>query len=275
MQRPAATTTWPGQPVAHEPAAGEHREVRRHGVCRDRDRDGVVEHLRPGGEERDGLVEGSAGERRRAAGLGEARRRLRVRRRREREDHARDRERDGRHPPGVERRDAERVVDRRADVAVGRREHVAHAEDSRQAVRGAAAEQRHALPGELPLAQDALRVEAHEHADRLHATAVHALADDERAAERARPLPFLSPQRMLRMVSIPARSWRLGNGCGRRRRTPPSRPRSSLTAILPASLEVPQPVTRSATPTRKPAASARMPPKSSAWGGSSIPARRL
>ena len=113
------------QPVAHEAAAGEHREVRRHGVGRDRDRDRVVEHLRPGGEERDGLVEGAARERRRAAGLREARRRLGVRRRREREDHARDRERDRRHPPGVERRDAERVVDRRADVAVGRREHVA------------------------------------------------------------------------------------------------------------------------------------------------------
>ena len=170
------------QPVAHEPAAGEHREVGRDGVGRDRDRDGVVEHLRPGREERDRLVEGAAGERRGAAGLGEARRRLGVGRRREREDHARDRERDRRHPPGVERRDAEGVVDRRADVAVGGREQVPHAEDGGQAMRAAAAEQRHALPGELPLAQHALRVEAHEHVHRLRRAAVRAVADDERAA---------------------------------------------------------------------------------------------
>ena len=183
MQRPAATTTWPGQAVAHEAAAREHREVRRHGVGRDRDRDGVVEHLRPGREERDGLVEGAARERRRAARLREARGRLGVGRGREREDHARDRERDRRHAPGVERRDAERVVDRRADVAVGGREHVPHAEDGGEAMRAASAEQRHALPGELPLAQHALRRRsARARAASSAAPPLVPCADDERAA---------------------------------------------------------------------------------------------
>ena len=201
----------PRQPVAHEAAAGEHREVRRHGVGRDRDRDRVVEHLRPGGEERDGLVEGAARERRRAAGLREARGCLGVGRSREREDHARDRERDRRHPPGVERRDAERVVDRGADVAVGRREHVPDAENGGETTRATAAEQRHALPGELPLAQDILVVEAHEHAERRLPAAVGRPTTSVQVSV-PRALLLLVPQWMLRIVSWPLRSGRLGNG---------------------------------------------------------------
>jgi hypothetical protein len=52
-------------------------------------------------------------------------------------------------------------------------------------MRASAAEQRHALPGELPLAQDALRVEAHEHVHGLLLAALGGVTDDERAAQRA------------------------------------------------------------------------------------------
>ena len=100
----------------------EDRQVVRDEERRDGDRDDVVEHLRPGGPERDELVEGVAGEARRAAGLRVADRALGVGRRRRGEDQPADQEDERRQPERDRRGDAERVVDRRADVAVRGRE---------------------------------------------------------------------------------------------------------------------------------------------------------
>ena len=108
----------------------EDREVVRDEERRDRDGDDVDEHLRPRRAEADELVERVAGEARRAAGLGEAHRSLRVRRRRRGEDHARDHEDERRQPERVDRGEAERVVDRGADVAVGGSEERRRPEDA-------------------------------------------------------------------------------------------------------------------------------------------------
>ena len=97
-------------------------QIVRHEERRDGDRDRVVEHLRPGGEEGRELVEGAAGEGRRAARLRVHRRRLGVRGGGQVEDPAGQHEHDRRQPERERRDQAERVVDRRADVAVGRRE---------------------------------------------------------------------------------------------------------------------------------------------------------
>ncbi len=105
------------QVVPEEPA-----DVVRHEERRDGDRDRVVEHLAPGGEERPELVEGVPRERGGAAGLGVHGGGLGVGRGRQVEDHAGDQEDHRRQAEGEGRDQAERVVDRRADVAVGRRE---------------------------------------------------------------------------------------------------------------------------------------------------------
>ena len=108
----------------------EDREVVRHEERRDGDRDDVVEHLRPGRPERDELVEGVAREARRAAGLREAHRAFGVGGRGGGEDHAGDHEHDRRQAEREDGRDAERVVDRGADVAVGGREERRRPEDA-------------------------------------------------------------------------------------------------------------------------------------------------
>ena len=111
----------------------EDREVVRDEEGRDGDRDDVDEHLRPARDEADDLVEGVAREAGRAAGLREAGRALRVRRGGHREHRARDDEHHGRQPERVDRREAEGVVDRGADVPVrggeqrGCAEHALHA----------------------------------------------------------------------------------------------------------------------------------------------------
>ena len=102
--------------------APEDREVVRDEERRDGDRDDVVEHLRPGRSERDELVEGMACEARRPAGLRVAHRPLRVRGGRRGEDEAADDEDERREPERDPGDEAERVVDRRADVAVSGRE---------------------------------------------------------------------------------------------------------------------------------------------------------
>jgi hypothetical protein len=112
----------------------EDREVVRDEERRDGDRDHVVEELRPGGAEADELVERMAREARRAAGLGIENRPLRVRERCGREDQAGDDEDEGRQPEGEDRRDPERVVDRRADVAIRRREERGRPEDPLQSL---------------------------------------------------------------------------------------------------------------------------------------------
>ena len=111
-------------------------EVVGHEERRDGDRDRVVEHLRPRGEERPQLVEGVAREGGGAAGLGEHRRRLGVGRGRQVEDPAGDDEDDRREAERVGGDQAERVVDRGADVAVGGREQRARAEHPPQSVLG-------------------------------------------------------------------------------------------------------------------------------------------
>ena len=101
---------------------------------RDGDRDDVVEHLRPGREERPQLVERAPREQRRAARLGVHRGRLGVRRGGAVEQRAGDEE-DERRQAGGERGDEpERVVDRRADVAVGGREQRVDPEHALQSV---------------------------------------------------------------------------------------------------------------------------------------------
>ncbi len=97
---------------------------------RDGDRRHVVQHLRPGGQEADGLVEGVAREAGGAAGLRVADRSLGVRRSRRGEEEPGDHEYDRRQPERVERGDAEGVVDGRADVAVGRGEQRRRSQDA-------------------------------------------------------------------------------------------------------------------------------------------------
>ncbi len=107
----------------------EDRQVVGDEEGRDRDRDHVVEHLPPGGEEADHLVEGVAGEARGAAGLRVHHRRLGVGGGGAHEDQPGDDEGDRGQPEGEGGGDAERVVDRGADVPVGGREQGADAVD--------------------------------------------------------------------------------------------------------------------------------------------------
>ena len=109
----------------------------RHEERRRRDRQHVVEHLAPGREERPELVERVARERRGPAGLGEHRGRLGVRRGGQEEDEPRDDEDDRGEPERERRHQAERVVDRRADVAVRARGERVDAEDALEAFESA------------------------------------------------------------------------------------------------------------------------------------------
>ena len=116
------------------PQAGEEcAQVVGHEERADRDRDDVVERQRPAGEERRHLVERVPGERRGAARLREHRGSLGVGLRGEREQAAREDENERRQPERVRRHKAERVVDRRADVAVRRREQPGHPDRAAQA----------------------------------------------------------------------------------------------------------------------------------------------
>jgi hypothetical protein len=108
--------------VAQRVDADDAAEVVRHEERRDGDRDRVVEHLRPGGKEGRELVEGAARERGRAARLRVHRRGLGVGGGRQIEDEAGDDEDDRRQAQRERRHEAQRVIDRRPDVAVGRRE---------------------------------------------------------------------------------------------------------------------------------------------------------
>ena len=110
----------------------EDGQVVGHEEGRDRDRDRVVEHLPPGGDEADQLVEGVAGEARGAAGLRVHHRRLGVGGGGGGEDQAGDDEGDRGQAEREGGGDAERVVDRGADVAVGGREQRADAVDAAQ-----------------------------------------------------------------------------------------------------------------------------------------------
>ena len=108
----------------------EDRQVVRDEERRDRDRDHVVQELRPRGAEADELVERVAREARGAAGLRVADGSFHVGQGRGREDQARDHEDDRGQAEREGGRDAERVVDRRADVAVRRREQRGRAENA-------------------------------------------------------------------------------------------------------------------------------------------------
>ncbi len=112
----------------------EDREVVRDEDHRDRDGDHVVEHLRPRRPEGDELVEGVPREARRAARLRVVDGPLRVGRRGGGEDHAADDEDDRRQAERDPRGQPERVVDRRADVAVRGREERRSAEHAFEAV---------------------------------------------------------------------------------------------------------------------------------------------
>ncbi len=112
--------------------AEDRREVVRDEERRRGDRDHVDEHLRPRRAEADQLVEPVAREARRATGLGEPHGALGVGRRGGGEHDAGDQEDERRQPEGEDGGEPERVVDRRADVAVGggeergRPEHALH-----------------------------------------------------------------------------------------------------------------------------------------------------
>ena len=110
----------------------EDREVVRDEERRDGDRDDVDEHLRPARREAHELVERVPGEARRAPGLRKACRASGVRRGRRGEHDPGDDEDERRQPEGVDGRQAERVVDRGADVAVRGREERGRAEHALQ-----------------------------------------------------------------------------------------------------------------------------------------------
>ena len=112
----------------------EDREVVRDEERRDGDRDHVVQELRPGGAEADELVEGVAREARGAAGLRVADGAFGVRQRGGGEDQAGDDEDERRQAEREDGGDAERVVDRRADVAVGGGEERGRTEDAVEAL---------------------------------------------------------------------------------------------------------------------------------------------
>ena len=127
----------PGQGRDHDQAADhvarrvrqrrpERAQVVGHEERRDRDREDVVEAQRPAGDERHELVERVPREARGTARLGEHRSALGIRLGGEREQPARKHEHDRRQPERVGGDQAERVVDRRAHVAVGGREQTAH-----------------------------------------------------------------------------------------------------------------------------------------------------
>ncbi len=120
--------------VLERAESGERAEVVRHEERRDRDREDVVEAQRPAGEERDDVVEGVARERGGAARFGEHRGALGVRFGGQREQTAGEHEHQRREPERVRGDEAERVVDRGADVAVGGREHPGDADRLAQPV---------------------------------------------------------------------------------------------------------------------------------------------
>ena len=109
--------------LAAEPSVLPQRagEVVRQEERRERDREHEVEHRRPPGDEAHQVVERPPGEGRRAARLGDRRPALGIRRGREREEEARGGEDDRRQRERVDRGDAERVVERARDLAVGHR----------------------------------------------------------------------------------------------------------------------------------------------------------
>ena len=129
----------------------EDREVVGHEEGRDRDRGDVDEHLRPGGPEADELVEPVPGEARAAARLRIANRSLRVGRRRRGEDHAGDDEDQRRQAERERGRDAERVVDRGADVAVRGREQRGGPQHPLEGIRPAAARRHRRILSEGPV----------------------------------------------------------------------------------------------------------------------------
>ena len=112
----APPITSPGAVPERTPEDGQ---VVRDEEGRDRDRDDVIEHLPPGGDEADHLVEGVAGEARGPARLGVHHGRLGVGGGGEHEDQPGDDEGDRGQPEGEGGGHPERVVDRGADVAVG------------------------------------------------------------------------------------------------------------------------------------------------------------
>ena len=113
---------------------GKCAQVVRHEERRDGDREDVVQRQRPAGEERDDVIEGMAGERGRPARFGEHRRALGIGFRGQREQAAGEDEHQRRQPERMGGDEAERVVDRGADVAVGGGEQAGDAHRLAQAV---------------------------------------------------------------------------------------------------------------------------------------------
>ena len=127
----------PGEQRDHDQAADhvsgrmgqrlpERAQVVGHEERRDRDRQDVVEAEGPAGEERDQFVERVAGKTRRAARLREHRRALGVRLGRQGEQPTGQHEHHRREAQRVGGNQTQRVVDRRAHVAVGGREQAAY-----------------------------------------------------------------------------------------------------------------------------------------------------
>ena len=110
----------------------EDRQVMRDEERRDSDRRDVSQNLSPGSLEADELVEPVPREARGPARLGIADRALGVGGGRRREDEAGDDEDDRRQAEREDRGDAERVIDRRTDVAVGGGEERGRSENALQ-----------------------------------------------------------------------------------------------------------------------------------------------
>ena len=112
----------PERRAAVAEVAPEHLQVLRRRERRDRDQDHVVEQDRPARDEADELVEGVAGEDRRAAAVLVQRGALDVGHRGQREHHRRDQEHERRQPERVAGDHAEREVDRARQRGVDDRE---------------------------------------------------------------------------------------------------------------------------------------------------------
>ena len=140
---------------------GEERaQVMRHEERGDRDRDDVVQAQRPAREERDHLVERVARERGGAAGFGIHRRTLGIRLGRQHEQATREHEHQRREAQRVEGDQAERVIDGRADVAVGGGEQARHAHRPPQPVLGETRHRYTPRPGSGRIASAASRSRA-------------------------------------------------------------------------------------------------------------------
>ena len=187
-------------------------DVVRHEERRDGDRDDVVEHLAPRGEEGPELVERAPRERGRAAGLRVHRRGFRVRGGGAVEEEAGDDEDHRRQTERVGRDESERVVDRGADVAVGGGEERVDAQHALEALQSPPCHATRACPA--PAAPGAGAVKAPSRSD----AAVQRFREDGRrsglrSVDDRPALPHPASVSLARGSPAPWASWRRRRCC--------------------------------------------------------------